>query len=72
MSIVDKSGPKADVKIWNETKLPEELDENPKLGDKVYLGGQANPNFQEKAEMRRIKRGAKSGKQTNFARANLC
>lgn len=31
-------GPKADVKIWNETKLPEELDEKPKLGDKAYLG----------------------------------
>jgi hypothetical protein len=31
-------GPKADVKIWNETKLPEELNEKPKLGDKAYLG----------------------------------
>ncbi len=31
-------GPKADVKIWNETKLPEELQEKPKLGDKAYLG----------------------------------
>lgn len=31
-------GPKADVKIWNETELPEELQEKPKLGDKAYLG----------------------------------
>ena len=31
-------GPKADVKIWNETKLPDELQEKPKLGDKAYLG----------------------------------
>jgi hypothetical protein len=31
-------GPKADVKIWNETTLPEELKEKPKLGDKAYLG----------------------------------
>ena len=31
-------GPKADVKIWNETKLPEELNDKPKLGDKAYLG----------------------------------
>ena len=31
-------GPKADVKIWNATKLPEELNEKPKLGDKAYLG----------------------------------
>lgn len=31
-------GSKADVKIWNETKLPEELNEKPKLGDKAYLG----------------------------------
>lgn len=31
-------GPKADVTIWNQTKLPEELHEKPKLGDKAYLG----------------------------------
>ncbi len=31
-------GPEADVKIWNATKLPEELSEKPKLGDKAYLG----------------------------------
>lgn len=31
-------GPKADVKIWNETKLPAELNGKPKLGDKAYLG----------------------------------
>lgn len=31
-------GPRADVKIWNETKLPEELSEKPKLGDKAYVG----------------------------------
>ena len=31
-------GPKADVKIWNETELPDELKEKPKLGDKAYLG----------------------------------
>lgn len=31
-------GPKADVKIWNETELPNELKEKPKLGDKAYLG----------------------------------
>lgn len=31
-------GPKADVKIWNETELPEELKDKPKLGDKAYIG----------------------------------
>lgn len=31
-------GPKSDVKIWNETELPDELQEKPKLGDKAYLG----------------------------------
>lgn len=31
-------GPKADVKIWNETELPDELKEKPKLGDKAYIG----------------------------------
>lgn len=31
-------GPKADVKIWNETELADELKEKPKLGDKAYLG----------------------------------
>jgi len=33
-------GPKADVKIWNETELPEELKEKPKLGDKAYVGAE--------------------------------
>ena len=59
-------GPKADVKIWNETELPEELKEKPKLGDKAYLGA-AKPTLTpkkkpkggelseaEKAENRRI------------------
>lgn len=31
-------GPKADVKIWNETVLPDEIKEKPKLGDKAYVG----------------------------------
>lgn len=31
-------GPKSDVKIWNETGLPKELAEKPKLGDKAYVG----------------------------------
>lgn len=31
-------GPKADVTIWNETELPKELKEKPKLGDKAYQG----------------------------------
>ncbi len=31
-------GPKADVKIWNETELPTELQEKPKIGDKAYIG----------------------------------
>ena len=31
-------GPKADVKIWNETELPQEIKEKPKVGDKAYLG----------------------------------
>ncbi len=31
-------GHRADVKIRHETKLPEELNELPKLGDKAYLG----------------------------------
>ena len=31
-------GPKADVKIWNETELPKPLKEKPKLGDKAYQG----------------------------------
>lgn len=33
-------GPKADVKIWNETELPEELQEKPKVGDKAYIGAE--------------------------------
>lgn len=31
-------GPKSDVKIWNETELPDEIKEKPKLADKAYLG----------------------------------
>lgn len=31
-------GPKSDVKIWNETELPNEIKEKPKLGDKAYIG----------------------------------
>lgn len=33
-------GPKSDVKIWNETELPEELKEKPKIGDKAYIGAE--------------------------------
>lgn len=33
-------GPKADVKIWNETELPVELKEKPKLADKAYIGAE--------------------------------
>lgn len=31
-------GPKSDVKIWNETELPDEIKEKPKIGDKAYVG----------------------------------
>lgn len=31
-------GPKSDVRIWNETGLPDEIKEKPKLGDKAYIG----------------------------------
>jgi hypothetical protein len=31
-------GPKSDVKMWNESELPAELQEKPKLGDKAYVG----------------------------------
>ena len=33
-------GPQADVKIWNETKLPDEIKEKPKIGDKAYQGAE--------------------------------
>ena len=33
-------GPKSDVTIWNETELPEELADKPKVGDKAYQGAQ--------------------------------
>lgn len=33
-------GPKSDVKIWNETELPDELKEKPRIGDKAYLGAE--------------------------------
>ena len=38
MSAADTRGPHADVKIWNETELPDDLKEKPKVGDKAYLG----------------------------------
>ena len=59
-------GPKADVRIWNETNLPEELKEKPKIGDKAYLGAKkptltpkkkpkgGELNDEEKAENKRI------------------
>jgi len=31
-------GAKSDVKLWNETELPDELKEKLKLGDKAYIG----------------------------------
>ena len=31
-------GPKPDVKIWNETELPIEIKEKPKIADKAYVG----------------------------------
>lgn len=59
-------GPKADVKIWNETELPDAIKEKPKIGDKAYIGA-AKPtqtpkkkpkggelSEAEKAENRRI------------------
>lgn len=33
-----RRGPKSDVKIWNETELPDDLQEKPKIGDKAYIG----------------------------------
>jgi hypothetical protein len=33
-------GPKSDVKIWNETDLPEEHKQKPKIGDKAYIGAE--------------------------------
>jgi len=33
-------GPPADVTIWNQTALPEALREQPKLGDKAYIGAE--------------------------------
>ena len=33
-------GPKSDVKIWNETTLPDEIKEKPKIGDKAYVGAE--------------------------------
>lgn len=33
-------GPKSDVKIWNETELPDDLQEKPKIGDKAYVGAE--------------------------------
>ena len=41
-------GPKADVKIWNETKLPDDLKEKPKLGDKAYLGADKSTQIPQK------------------------
>lgn len=31
-------GPKSEVKIWNETELPDEIKEKPRIGDKAYVG----------------------------------
>ena len=59
-------GPKADVKIWNETELPDEIKEKPKIADKAYIGAkqptltpQKKPkggelSDEEKAENKRI------------------
>ena len=59
-------GPKADVKIWNETQLPEDIREKPKIGDKAYVGAIKDTETpkkkpkggelseEEKAENRRI------------------
>lgn len=33
-------GPKSDVKIWNETVLPAQLKEKPKIADKAYQGAE--------------------------------
>lgn len=33
-------GPKPDVKIWNETELPLEIKEKPKIADKAYVGAE--------------------------------
>lgn len=61
-------GPKSDVKIWNETDLPEELKEKPKIGDKAYIGAEkptlipkkkpkgGELSDEEKAENKRISR----------------
>lgn len=32
------AGPKADVRIWNETELPKELEDKEKVADKAYVG----------------------------------
>lgn len=40
-------GPKADVRIWNETELPKEIKEKPKIGDKAYQGA-AKPTLTPK------------------------
>lgn len=32
------AGPKADVRIWNETELPKELEDKQKVADKAYVG----------------------------------
>lgn len=41
-------GPKADVKIWNETKLPDDLNEKPRIGDKAYLGAEKSTQIPQK------------------------
>lgn len=33
-------GPKSDVRIWNETAIPDDLQEKPKIGDKAYVGAE--------------------------------
>jgi len=40
MSAADIADRASDVKIWNETALPDELKEKPKLGDKAYIGAE--------------------------------
>ncbi len=59
-------GPKSDVKIWNETSLPDAIKEKPKIGDNAYIGAEkptqipkkkpkgGELNEEEKAENRRI------------------
>ena len=47
MTTADTRRPKADVKIWNETGLPDEIKEKPKIADKAYIGA-AKPTLTPK------------------------